>query len=172
MPFPRHQVTIFILNDNFYPFQFDVNFINHTNSSFPKQTVMLCLGHLWFREHSSKVRPSRAIAFLFPEIPRGSRANLRMPTWCNDVEGDPICGWNSTLDYFDGTLWIPRLRSSNPIMTPKSTDDNLYLRNICDHRRPRLCGGSLDFEFIRECMKIYKISPKFHFWLLSMIFYL
>ena len=45
----------------------------------------------------------------------------------------------------------------------KSTDDNLYLKNICDHRRPRLCGSSLDFEFIRKCMKIYKKSPKFHF---------
>ena len=27
------------------------------------------------------------------------------------------------------------------------------------HRRPRLCGSSLDFEFIRECMKINKIRP-------------
>ena len=31
------------------------------------------------------------------------------------------------------------------------------------YRRPRLCGSSLDFEFIRECTKIYKIRPKFHF---------
>ena len=27
------------------------------------------------------------------------------------------------------------------------------------HRRPRPCGSSLDFEFIRECMKINKIRP-------------
>ena len=27
----------------------------------------------------------------------------------------------------------------------------------------QLCGSSLDFEFIRECMKINKIRPKFHF---------
>ena len=31
------------------------------------------------------------------------------------------------------------------------------------HSWPRLCGSSLDVEFIRECMKINKISPKFHF---------
>ena len=31
------------------------------------------------------------------------------------------------------------------------------------HRQPKLCGSSLDFEFIRECMKINKIRPKFHF---------
>ena len=31
------------------------------------------------------------------------------------------------------------------------------------HRQPRLCGSSLDFEFIRESMKINKIQPKFHF---------
>ena len=32
------------------------------------------------------------------------------------------------------------------------------------HRQPKLCGSSLDFEFIRECMKIDKIRPKFRFW--------
>ena len=32
------------------------------------------------------------------------------------------------------------------------------------HRQPKLCGSSLDFEFIRECMKIDKIRPKFQFW--------
>ena len=35
------------------------------------------------------------------------------------------------------------------------------------HRRPDLCGSSLDFEFIRQqlrqCIKINKIRPKFHF---------
>ena len=31
------------------------------------------------------------------------------------------------------------------------------------HRRPKLCGNSLDFEFIRDCMKINKLRPKFHF---------
>ena len=31
------------------------------------------------------------------------------------------------------------------------------------HRQPKLCGSSLDFEFIRECMKINKIRPKFLF---------
>ena len=32
------------------------------------------------------------------------------------------------------------------------------------HRQPKLCGSSLDFEFIRECMKIDTIRPKFRFW--------
>ena len=31
------------------------------------------------------------------------------------------------------------------------------------HRQPKLCRSSSDFEFIRECMKINKISPKHHF---------
>ena len=31
------------------------------------------------------------------------------------------------------------------------------------HRPPKLCGISLDFTFIRECMKINKIRPKFYF---------
>ena len=31
------------------------------------------------------------------------------------------------------------------------------------HRPPKLCGISLDFKFIRECMKINKIRPKFYF---------
>ena len=31
------------------------------------------------------------------------------------------------------------------------------------HRQPKLCESSLDFEFTRECMKINKIRPKFHF---------
>ena len=31
------------------------------------------------------------------------------------------------------------------------------------HRQPKLCGSSLVFEFIRECMKINKKRPKFHF---------
>ena len=31
------------------------------------------------------------------------------------------------------------------------------------HRQPKLSGSSLDFEFIRGCMKINKISLKFHF---------
>ena len=35
--------------------------------------------------------------------------------------------------------------------------------HIVNKLRPRLCGSSLDFEFIRECMKITKIRPKFHF---------
>ena len=33
----------------------------------------------------------------------------------------------------------------------------------CNHRQPKLCGSSLDFEFVRECMKINEISPKFQF---------
>ena len=28
------------------------------------------------------------------------------------------------------------------------------------HKQPKLCGSSLDFEFIRECMKINKIRLK------------
>ena len=32
------------------------------------------------------------------------------------------------------------------------------------HRQSKLCGISLDFEFIRECMKINKIRLKFQFW--------
>ena len=32
------------------------------------------------------------------------------------------------------------------------------------HRQPKLCGSSLDYEFIRECMKINKIGLKFQFW--------
>ena len=32
------------------------------------------------------------------------------------------------------------------------------------HRQPKLCGSSLDFEFIREYMKINKIRLKFQFW--------
>ena len=32
----------------------------------------------------------------------------------------------------------------------------------CNHRQPKLCGSSLDFEFIRECMKINKIRLKIH----------
>ena len=45
------------------------------------------------------------------------------------------------------------------------THGNLFLLFLflCNHRQPRLCGSSLDFEFIRECMKINKIRPKFHF---------
>ena len=35
--------------------------------------------------------------------------------------------------------------------------------HIINKLRPRLCGSSLDFEFIRECLKITKIRPKFHF---------
>ena len=31
------------------------------------------------------------------------------------------------------------------------------------HRRPKLSGSSLDFEFRRGCMKINKIRLKFHF---------
>ena len=31
------------------------------------------------------------------------------------------------------------------------------------HRRPRLCGISLDFEFIRKSLKINKVRPMFHF---------
>ena len=34
---------------------------------------------------------------------------------------------------------------------------------LLEHRRPKLYGSSLDFEFIRKCMKINKIRPKFHF---------
>ena len=32
-----------------------------------------------------------------------------------------------------------------------------------NHRQPKLYGCSLDFEFLRECMKINKIRPKLHF---------
>ena len=35
--------------------------------------------------------------------------------------------------------------------------------NSLTHRQPKLCGSSLDFEFLRERMKINKIRPKFHF---------
>ena len=31
------------------------------------------------------------------------------------------------------------------------------------HRLLKRCGSSLDFEFIRECKKLNKIHPKFHF---------
>ena len=31
------------------------------------------------------------------------------------------------------------------------------------HRQPKLCGSSLDFEFIREYMKTNKIRPKFQY---------
>ena len=42
----------------------------------------------------------------------------------------------------------------------KSGDSGTYSVIL---RRPKLCGSSLDFEFIRACMKISKIRPKFHF---------
>ena len=35
--------------------------------------------------------------------------------------------------------------------------------NSFTHRQPKLCGSWLDFEFLRERMKINKIRPKFHF---------
>ena len=34
---------------------------------------------------------------------------------------------------------------------------------LLEHRRPKVCGSSLGFEFMRECMKINKIRPNFHF---------
>ena len=35
--------------------------------------------------------------------------------------------------------------------------------NAWPHRPPRLCGISLDFEFIRKCLKINKVLSTFHF---------
>ena len=37
--------------------------------------------------------------------------------------------------------------------------------NSFTHRQPKLCGSCnwLDFEFLRERMKINKIRPKLHF---------
>ena len=35
--------------------------------------------------------------------------------------------------------------------------------NSFTHRQPKLCGSWLDFEFLRERMKINKKRPKFHF---------
>ena len=35
---------------------------------------------------------------------------------------------------------------------------------IAGYRELKLCGSSLDFEFIREYMKTNKIHPKFQFW--------
>ena len=40
----------------------------------------------------------------------------------------------------------------------------LKFKSRLHHRQPKLCGSSMDFEFIRECMKINKIRPKFQFW--------
>ena len=34
---------------------------------------------------------------------------------------------------------------------------------LLEHRRPKLCGSSLGFEFIRKCIKMNKIRPKFDF---------
>ena len=34
---------------------------------------------------------------------------------------------------------------------------------LLEHRRPKLCGSSLDFEFIRKCINLNKIRPTFHF---------
>ena len=36
-------------------------------------------------------------------------------------------------------------------------------RILLEHRWPKLCGSSLDFEFIKKCIKINKIRPKSHF---------
>ena len=35
--------------------------------------------------------------------------------------------------------------------------------DVWPHRSFRLCGISLDFEFIRKCVKINKVRPIFHF---------
>ena len=35
--------------------------------------------------------------------------------------------------------------------------------SMATHGQPKLCGSSLDFEFIRKYMKINKIHPTFHF---------
>ena len=35
--------------------------------------------------------------------------------------------------------------------------------NAWPHRLPRLCGNSLDLEFIRKFLKINKVRPTFHF---------
>ena len=45
-------------------------------------------------------------------------ANLRVATRVYDVEGGTIFSKNSTLVFFDGAAWTPRLRSPSPIMAP------------------------------------------------------
>ena len=67
-----------------------------------------------------------------------------------------------------GGVWglnIDRLRKadrkpSGVLRISSDGDDGRILL----HRPPKLCGSSLDFKFIRECMKINKIRPKFNFW--------
>ena len=46
-------------------------------------------------------------------------------------------------------------------LEPKRNQDSARWER---HRQLKLCGSSLDFEFIRECMKINKIRLEFQFW--------
>ena len=45
-------------------------------------------------------------------------ANLRVATRVYNVGGGAIFSKNSTLVFFDGAAWTPRLRSPSPIMAP------------------------------------------------------
>ena len=56
------------------------------------------------------------------------------------------------------TVWVSTSFTLTATMKSKNNHFHPY------HRQPKLCGSSLDFEFIRECLKINKIRPKFQFW--------
>ena len=63
------------------------------------------------------------------------------------------------------TILTPQNKSEPTIFsaTPWNTQKCQSPRSCQNHRQTRLCGSLLDFKFIRECMKIYKTRPKFHF---------
>ena len=166
MPFPRHRVTIFILIDNFYPFSLLIwcefylpynLFISQTNPY-----VMLGLPVVQRALKESRGLAGRSLFYFLK-----SQAGVAQICGClRDFTTLRVARFVFKIAHLTISMEPRGFRACgllSRLWPRKSTDDNLYLKNICDHRRPRLCGSSLDFEFIRKCMKIYKKSPKFHF---------
>ena len=70
----------------------------------------------WISNNYNHFGAVRLVGYL--SYPAPLRCNLRVPTRVYDVEGGAIFSKNSTVVFFDGTAWTPRLRSPTPIMAP------------------------------------------------------
>ena len=90
--------------------------------------------------------------FILPDIKKVSVSNF-------------ICVWAIRLS-MSLEKSISALLIENLFVVIHTYDEGMKTRqkgHIINKLRPRLCGSSLDFEFVRECLKITKIRPKFHF---------
>ena len=153
--------------------------------SYLKRKTQSLISLLWIflssvKAYSSFLRLNNLELILFINTLLLHGLNLRRSLYNISAKNDLNCLQNHLLESLFLWVFIAIFGCGN-IFVQRRLFDHLNFPNIMSpgitvktfakqpgsllrHRQPKLCGSWLEFEFIRECMKINKILPKFQFW--------